>query len=506
MLVDATQYSALVGDAHRKAFGQFFTPPAVARFMVDWALASGAQSLHDPAFGLGAFLDAAAHHNGVLFSGSERDPEILRYFRSTAVGCSAGIREEDYLLSWGRRVDAIVCNPPYMRFQRFRDRKIILSQFEERLRFRLSGYTNSASAFLVKSLSELRPGGRLAYLMPLEFLNTGYGAEVKERLIAGRHSLTFIRLDCEKDVFPDVITSVGILLLDSSRSADAVRFFSVQTLQELPSALASTPVSSIPYADLRPDGKWHVHFRPRRVRVDRKKTVSIRHFGHFSRGIATGANEFFVLRRSRVRELGLLQSEITLCITKSRQVQTAFLTDGDLDLLAERDEPIFFFRPGPRISPQAASYIAEGERHDFHERFLLRHRRPWHKSEVRQPAPLLVGVFSRGNYKVVRNLTQALNLTCFHGFVPSLLSWRYIDRLFLYLASSTGRAVVSASSRQYGDALTKYEPHDLNGALAPKPEILEAIGNDEVAEALHELRAGNGPSSSIEARFQELLT
>lgn len=505
MAADVSGYSSLVGDAHRRAFGQFFTPPAVARFMVDWTLASGVQSLHDPAFGLGAFFDAAAHHGKVRFSGSERDPEILRYYRAATAGGSAAIREEDYLLSWGQRFDAIVCNPPYMRFQRFLSRKAVFSQFEQQLRFRISGYTNSASAFLVKSLSELRPRGRLAYVMPLEFLNTGYGAAVKERLIAERCSLTFIRLNCEKDVFPDAITSVGILLLDSGRPSNAVSFFSVQSLEDLSTVLDSAPVSKVPYGDLAPNGKWLVHFQPRQVRVDSAKTGSLRQYGRFSRGIATGANEFFVLRGSRVRDLRLPPSEVTLCITKSRQIGNPVLTKSDLEDLVSSDESVFLFRPGPQPSPAAVAYVEEGERNRLHERFLLRHRTPWHKTEARRPAPLMLGVFSRGNYKVLRNRTPALNLTCFHGFTPNLLTMRYVDRLFLYLASETGRRIIATCSREYGNSLTKYEPQDLNGAPAPTPQVLDEIRDSEVAEAMNQLRAGDGVPEYIEHRFHDLV-
>ena len=41
--------------------------------------------------------------------------------------------------------------------------------------------------------------------MPLEFLNTGYGKLVKARLIDGGHLAAIISLDCERDVFPDVV-------------------------------------------------------------------------------------------------------------------------------------------------------------------------------------------------------------------------------------------------------------------------------------------------------------
>ena len=93
----------------------------------------------------------------------------------------------------------------------------------------------------------------------------------------------------------------------------------------------------------------------------------------------------------------------------------------------------------------------------------------------REPSPILIGVFSRGGYKIARNETQALNLTCFHGFRPNALGERRVDGLFLYLSSEVGRKIVSMSARMYGDSLTKFEPNDLNSALAPSPQALEDL-------------------------------
>ena len=67
------------------------------------------------------------------------------------------------------------------------------------------------NSYLIKSLSEIGNAGRLAYIMPLEFLNTGYGKPVKSRLIDGGHLAAIISLDCERDVFPDVaLTDVDV--------------------------------------------------------------------------------------------------------------------------------------------------------------------------------------------------------------------------------------------------------------------------------------------------------
>ena len=154
-------YLDTVEDAHRKAFGQFFTHPRVADFMIRWVAESKNRHVHDPGFGLGAFYKAASKHD-VRLTASEIDSRVLNYWRNANPNSDIDISKEDYLLSWGKTFGNVVCNPPYMRFQKFKNRELVFHRFEEELGFRLSGYTNSASAFLVKSLSELEPSGRLA--------------------------------------------------------------------------------------------------------------------------------------------------------------------------------------------------------------------------------------------------------------------------------------------------------------------------------------------------------
>ena len=181
-MIPVDEYTRAVGYAHRRRLAQFFTPAAIAQFMVDWTLdGRTTKELHDPAFGLGAFFDRAPYD--CIFTGTEIDASVLAFFDAHAQRRPNGLSLCDYLLDFGKHHGNIVCNPPYLRFQKFLNRDDVFRAFRERLDVRLSGYTNIASAFLVKSISELSEGGRLAYILPSEFLNSGYGALVKEWLI-----------------------------------------------------------------------------------------------------------------------------------------------------------------------------------------------------------------------------------------------------------------------------------------------------------------------------------
>ena len=501
---DSAAYLEQVGAKHRKGFGQFFTPPAVASFMADWALGVGGTLLHDPAFGLGALLQPVIGDEEVGVTASEVDPAILRFW-ANATGCDASfIANEDYLLSWGQRRENIVCNPPYMRFQNFRNRDVVLSAFSENLGLRLSGYTNTASAFLIKSLSEISSTGRLAYIMPLEFLNTGYGKLVKARLIDSGHLAAIISLDCERDVFPDVITSVGIILYDAGASYATVDFYSVASIDALRDVLASPPVARIPTDELDPSAKWLSYFKPTSHHASADGMVALDYYGRFSRGIATGANDFFALRPSEARRWGLNESEYVPCITRSALIRKPVFSEEDYRCLVQDDAPVLLFSPNGCLSPQAEGYIEFGEASGYHQRFITRNRTPWYKPEARDPAPLFIGVFSRGDYKIIRNESHAVSLSCFHGFRPNLYGQQYIDRLFLYFLSQTGRQIVALSMRKYGNALGKFEPNDANEAYVPAPALLDALTDSEVQDAVQCVRRTGCVPEQIDAFFARL--
>jgi adenine-specific DNA-methyltransferase len=501
-------YRGLVGLEHRQRFGQYFSPEAVASFMCRWAIGNKPRVLCDPAFGLGAFhAGALSLGSPASFVGYEIDPIILRYYHSSNLaGEAPSISNADYLKAWGRKYDAIVCNPPYMRFQNFAGRDEVFSLFQQHLGVRLSGYTNSASAFLLKSLSELEPGGRLAYIMPLEFLNAGYGAEVKRQLLHKSQLKALIRIEAEREVFPDAITSVGIILVSNDGMSTPVKFYSLSNLCELSSVLESTPQTSMPACDISPSDKWLKFFESSPCVVDQTNLVCIREFGAFSRGIATGANEFFILSRSKAIDLGIPENAISRCVARSSQVKTPVFSNRELRQLEDDDAEVLLLDVNGESSGSVRDYIRLGEEQGFHKRYLTKMRRPWYKVEHRTPAPLLFGVFSRDKFKAIRNYTSAVNLTCFHGFYPTMFGNAYIDRLFLYFNSQAARRILSMSMRRYGDGLDKFEPNDLNQGLAPSFSWFDGLPTEMVQNAIKKVAVGEELPSYLENRFSELVS
>lgn len=478
---------------YRKDYGQFFTPSVVARFMAEWVMADDPSSILDPAFGLGIFYDEIKRikpNSNFQFTGYEIDPRILDFVGLNGRERNLKIINDDYLQAERASYDAIICNPPYMRFQKFITRHDVLPKIEQQIGQNLVGYSNIASVFLVKALNELKRNGRLAFIMPFEFFNAGYGENIKKTLLEKFLLKQIIIFANEKDIFPDVTTTVCVLLCQNDGHADAIKITRIANNEEINqiSSIGDFYQFQINSSDLPYDSKWtpiiSAFFSQNQLPVD---FCQLSFYGAFTRGIATGANDFFGLRKSTIEGWNLPEDNLCKCLTKSQQVKTAIFTEEDFLRLYYADQPVYCLDVKDRKNPQIINYLKTGEKLGYHQRYLTKTRSHWYKIERRNPAPILFGVFSRGRLKVIRNLTTAINFTCFHCFYPNIFGDTLINKLFVYLLSDMGQNILKANKRSYGGNLDKFEPGDLNDSLCPNQtqfaliDEREALGVIELA-------------------------
>ncbi len=490
----SSQYFLNTSAQHRQTYGQFFTPPALAKLMVQWAIQPQPQLILDPAFGLGIFYrefltlnQAQTPGLSPQFLGYEIDPLIVSYCQDFVANSDLNLLNEDYLDAEITGVDAIICNPPYMRFQKFANRPSILAKLELKLGYKLLGHSNLASLFLMKSLAELNPGGRLAFLMPFEFFNAGYGTPVKQKLLDTHLLKQIVLIKNERDLFPDALTTICLLLCENNEQDELIKLSQIASQRKLNEIedLSQLDCGQRSAAQLPPQQKWSPLLESHQESQSRPEGFcSLSNYGAFKRGIATGANAFFVLKPSRIQELKLAKDSYSPCVTKSHQLQELILTNDGFYRLVESDQAVYCLNVLTTSCPEVKAYVEFGERHQYHQRYLTKRRHPWYKLETRQPAPLLVGVFYRGRFKVIRNFSDALNLTCFHGFYPNLWGMNWLDQIFVYLISDLGQKLVKLNQRQYGNRLDKFEPGDLNQSLAPNPKQLGSLDEAAVARVL----------------------
>ena len=487
-------YMAETSIAHRKRFAQFFTPYSVARLMAKWALGNRNTGLVlDPAFGLGVFAKAIHEISPqVIVQGLDVDPHIIEWAaKAHPDGSKVEIRCEDYLQhDWDAKYDGIICNPPYFKFHDY-DNASGIEAFEDRLDYRLSGFTNLYALFMLKSLGQLKAGGRMAYLVPSEFLNSNYGNAVKRNLLASGMLRHVIVIDSKENLFEGATTTASILLCANDAAVVPVRFTAVggqddwDRLSDLESDHWDCSGTAILPGLIDPDIKWRAYYQASEG-ANFSRLVPFSKYARVVRGIATGANEFFTFSAEKAVEKGIPSHCLLPTVCKAADVKAPFFTQSSLQELIESHRTAYLLNAeaGVEMSQSVQEYVRAGELAGIHTRHLTAHRKPWFALERRPPAPIWVGVFNRTGLKFIRNETQALNLTTFHCVYPhreDLFGSVEIDLLFAYLLTDVSKRIFSDNRREYGNGLHKFEPNDLNKAMCLD---LVAIHKDVVGAIL----------------------
>lgn len=486
------EYSILNSIEHRKKYAQFFTPFPIADLMAKWLIGnSDLQNVLEPAFGLGVFSRAVLNYNNTLnIKGFDIDSHIFETAKAIfEENENVEIILQDYMYNdWEHKYDGIICNPPYFKFHDY-DNKSVLTEIEKRIGYKLNGFTNLYTLFLLKSISQLNKNGRAAYIIPSEFLNSDYGKLVKSYLIKSKMLRHIVVINFEENVFDDALTTASILLLANDNQSDMVQFTTINSVNELEKVeyLISqyptypTTANYFKITDLKPDIKWRAYYQEQNAKKYRN-LVPFSNYGKVVRGIATGSNEYFTFNQSKADKFGIDKKYLLPCIGKAADVKSPFFTQNNFENLQQNDKSVFLFNGINSDDLKVKEYVKFGEKMEIHKAFLTASRNPWYSLENRPPAPIWVSVFNRNGLRFIRNEAQISNLTTFHCIYPiqtNLFSEINIDLFFAYLLTDIAREIFEDNRREYGNGLQKFEPNDIN-----KSKMLDLNSLDKKKQSL----------------------
>ena len=185
-------------ETPEKLRGGFYTPMHIAAFLTRWA-AVGARHILEPSAGDGAFLRAlsALEVPPCEVTAVELDRIEANKAQQSLQGLSGRILNQDYLdYEPDKPIDSIVGNPPFIRYQYLNAHTQLKAQaLYSTLGLRFTKHTNAWVPFLIKSLSELQPGGRLAMVVPAELLNVLHAGAAREYLLRTCETVLIIDTD-----------------------------------------------------------------------------------------------------------------------------------------------------------------------------------------------------------------------------------------------------------------------------------------------------------------------
>jgi adenine-specific DNA-methyltransferase len=206
------RWQAATDLTDRKRLGQYMTPRALRERLLDRLELWPGMRVLDPGVGTGEFLrsllerrpDAEAH-------GWDVDSTVLGVARAHVPGAHLTLRSA-LDPHEGEPFDLVLGNPPY--FQ-------VPATPELRRRFGsvVSGRPNVFALFFQAGLDVLRPGGRLAYVVPPLMNNGAYFEALREHLVA-RSAVEHLEIVRGAGHFTGANTAVQLLVLRKGAASD----------------------------------------------------------------------------------------------------------------------------------------------------------------------------------------------------------------------------------------------------------------------------------------------
>lgn len=387
----------------QKLRGGYYTPTDLASFIASWIADLKPKKVLEPSCGDGAFFQAMADVGGfqkAALTGFELDDHEAAKAarRAKSLGLlNATVRPEDFL-GWaiknmakgGERFDAVVGNPPFVRYQflppEFQVRAAAI--FDE-LGLKFTKHTNAWVSFVLASMSLLRPGGRLAMVVPAEIIHVTHAQSLRSYL--GRECRRLVIIDPQELWFDGTLQGAVILMAEkrssSRQKAEGLGMVPVrgrEFLRRAPSELFAEPQS---INGKTVAGKWTralLDLETRDLFDELENHSEVHRFDEIAQvdvGIVTGANKFFLVPNETVRAYGLSKYAHPM-FGRSEHCPGVIYDQRQHAANAEKGSPTNFlwFDEAPhKMASRALQYIEQGEREELHTRYKCRIRKPWFK-------------------------------------------------------------------------------------------------------------------------------
>jgi adenine-specific DNA-methyltransferase len=389
----------------QKRLGQYFTPTGVAETLVRWTIRRPSDRLLDPSCGDGQFI--ANHARAV---GVEVDADNARIAQERAPG--ALIHCGDFF-RWSaattERFEAIAGNPPFIRYQRFsgtvRSEALAAASL---MGAHFSALTSSWAPFVIVAAGLLRPGGRMAFVVPSEVGHSTYARALVPALCEQFGNVHFIAY--REKLFPQLSEDCWLLYCsDYGQRSDCVHLSALERFT--PTDAPPEQRRTIRISEWQAIGERLRPFLLSDDALSLYRTLSshsavcrLAEVATANIGYVTGANDFFHLRPSDAKRLRLPDELLRVAIRKSEQLPNTAVDRPIVDDWLKTDRPVLLLdlRLAKEL-PDSVQHYLNCEGVVARESYKCRNRKPWYVvPDVKVPHAFLP-VMSGGSPRLVRN-------------------------------------------------------------------------------------------------------
>lgn len=476
--------------SEKKQYGVFYTPKRVADILCNWAIKSTSDQVLEPSFGGCDFLDASLSRlddMGVVESdaqqqlfGCDIDENAFVFLKERIPNVNGHFKKTDFLeLSITsfpvdqKGFDAVIGNPPYVSHHNMAEnQKISAVRALKTHGLELGGRASLWAYFVLHSMSFLKLGGRMAWVLPSSFLYADYADKVQETLASNFEKCLIINLH-ERLFLESGTEEISIIALcENFRNGTAKANIDVLSVSDVSAMEAvikdwdndnltipanrsmNNSLNSIIAQDLFSIFSSHTD------------TKSLGDLFDIQIGIVSGANSFFIINRPIWDKYDLPETLKSHVLTKFRFAKGLLLTNDDAETLEKIGESCLLFDTTKAgvIDGAVANYLATFpvEKISTTTTFKRRERSGiWHRfNDNRIPDAFFPYMQNMGTWIVLNkariNSTNSIHrLYCQEGIDEMQIKLAAISILSTYSQLSS-----ELEGRTYGAGVLKHEPSE----------------------------------------------
>jgi adenine-specific DNA-methyltransferase len=385
-------------QTEQKLRGGYYTPLNIAMFLSKFAIDSETRNVLEPSCGDGIFLEAiAAIKPTVEIAAVEIESEASKKTKKLArmLNLNLTLARGDFLdesLQINKtKYDAVVGNPPYIRYQFLEpETQKRASRIFDLASLAFTKHTNLWVTFVIAAVQRLNESGRIAMIIPSEILNVIHPGQLRKYLLSECSNILII--DSKELVFAEALQGTVLLLAQkkSSNELPASANLAIQYEKNL-EFLKKSPMAMFKKANyvstLVSDDKWMLQL----LTADERELIArvtsmpaVKRFGEIAKievGMVTGANDFFLVNDETI-ETYSLNKYVQPMVGRSQHLGGVLYTKKKHTQNKKLNLPVNFIDfpslPQNLLEKNLQKYVHTGELDDLHLRYKTRIREPWY--------------------------------------------------------------------------------------------------------------------------------
>lgn len=212
--------------SNNKEFGQFFTPPLVAKFMVELISKEKDAKILEPCAGEGVFLQALSENGFLNVDAYEIDNTLNN-------NSSLKIEYIDYLsINSAKKYDVIIGNPPYVRWKNIPDTIKTNLQNNQILHNKINGLVDLLYAFIYLGVEKLTQNGELIFITP-HFWTSTLHSQFLRKFLTQNGNIDILLTFHEMKIFKNVSSNIIIFKFIKEKKERPVRVIHIKSKSKL---------------------------------------------------------------------------------------------------------------------------------------------------------------------------------------------------------------------------------------------------------------------------------